>query len=104
MPAKAAIGEYGTDSGCPVLAVPAEDNDGVYPDTEDQNLYPLDAAVYIAASENSSHSFNFQGCEITAESGTYYDGANHLWILNDDMDCLGVDYGANFDILGGTEY
>ena len=104
IPAKAEIGSYGKDSGCPVLAVPTYGSSIYDLDSGGQNLYPLDTAVYITSDENSSHSFNFQGCELTAESGTYYDATNHLWILDDDLTCTGVEDGDDFDLWSGTEY
>ena len=101
IPAKAEIGSYGKDSGCPVLAVPTYGSRIYDLDSGGQNLYPLDTAVYITA---DAHSSSFDGCALQAESGTYYDGENHLWILGNDLNCSAVDIGDDFDLWSGTEY
>lgn len=82
--------DYGVGSGCPVLAVPIQLNDGdvwhsgedVYDDGEDfRPLYPYNTSASIDGNWEDGD------CTVTANSGTYYDGANHLWVLDDDLTC-----------------
>ena len=82
--------DYGVGSGCPVLAVPVQLNDGdVWHDGDEdegtwvdyRSLYPYNTTASISGQWEDSD------CSVSANSGTYYDGANHLWVLDDNLTC-----------------
>lgn len=98
--------DYGVGSGCPVLAVPIALNDGDvwhYEDEEDEEnnidyrpLYPYNTTASI------SGSWDDNDCVVTANSGTYYDGGNHLWVLDDNLTCnFSSDNQVNGDFKAG---
>lgn len=95
--------DYGSGSGCPTLAIPiALQDDDVWHagDEEDyRDLYPVSGT---SASVSGGDGSNFSGCSLSAGSGTYYDGANHLWVLDDNLTC-GFDSGAG-DFRAGNDY
>lgn len=108
--AVSAHADYGEGVGCPVLAVPILLNEGdiwhANEDSEDgwadyRNLYPV-PGTSISASGGQTDSSYFENCSLSVGSGTYYDGANHLWVLDDDLTC---DFDSeNGDFRTGTEY
>lgn len=82
--------DYGVGSGCPALAVPIQLNDDdVWHSGSEENgdwvdyrdLYPSNTSASISGDWEDSD------CVVTANSGTYYDGANHLWVLDDNLIC-----------------
>ena len=81
--------DYGEGSGCPVLAVPIALDDGDvwhYGELDDggidyRPLYPYNTTASI------SGQWEDEDCSVTANSGTYYDGANHLWVLDSSLTC-----------------
>ena len=81
--------DYG--SGCPTLAVPIQLQDGdiwhggLWDDYRDIYPYSSGAGIYITNPGTSGVSFS--GCVLDANEGTYYDGANHLWVLEEDISC-----------------
>lgn len=108
--AVSAHADYGEGTGCPVLAVPIILSDGdvwhADEDSEDgwadyRNLYPV-PGTSISASGGQGGSDDFDNCSLDVSSGTYYDGANHLWVLDDDLACF-FDY-ENGDFRTGPEY
>lgn len=91
--------DYGAGSSCPALAVPiALSGEDVWTDAN-RDLYPAsgtDAHVTNPADDGDKWS-----CELEANSGSYYDGANHLWVLDDDLTCI---FDAAGDFRGGVDY
>ena len=82
--------DYGVGSGCPVLAVPIQlnDDDVWHSGSEEEEnwvdmrpLYPYDTTASI------SGQWDDNDCVVNANSGTYYDGGNHLWVLDDNLTC-----------------
>ena len=93
--------DYGVGSGCPVLAVPVQLNDGDVWHTGDdvsdggvdyRPLYPYNTSASISGQWEDGD------CSVTANSGSYYDGANHLWILDDNLTC---DFAGSGDFRAG---
>ena len=82
--------DYG--AGCPRLAVPVDldqqffwashDEQG-YSSEEYRDLYPATGTTVYAQGGQEDVS----DCEIQAEPGTYYDGANHMWVLDGSLTC-----------------
>lgn len=100
--------DYGLGSNCPALAIPIplkdgdvwharDDEDGGWQDYRD--LYP-DAGT--EASVVNYDDDDIRSCVLLVDPGRYYDGANHMWVLDDNMEChfdeqigdfkAGVDY------------
>ena len=100
--------DYGEGSDCPVLAVPIVLDDGdvwhAARDSEDgwadyRNLYPVSGTDISASGGQPGY---FGDCSLSVGSGTYYDGANHLWVLDDNLTC---DFSSGTgDFRTGTEY
>ena len=93
--------DYGVGSGCPVLAVPIslDDGDVWHSGSEEEDdwkdlrpLYPYNTTASI------SGQWDDEDCVVHANSGTYYDGGNHLWVLDDNLTCdfAGNDNGGDF--------
>jgi hypothetical protein len=104
--------DYGADSGCPALAVPISLNDGdVWHTDEDsengwadyRDLHPL-SGTSVSASGGVPGDNEFQDCSLSVGSGSYYDGANHLWVLDDNLTCDFLYSGEEGDFRSGTEY
>lgn len=92
--------DYGAGSTCPALAVPIQlTGEDVWTDTN-RDLYPVsgtDAHVTGPAVDG-----NLWDCELSVGSGSYYDGENHLWVLDDNLSCNfngsdGGDFRAGYD-------
>lgn len=103
--------DYGADSGCPTLAVPislndddvwhsGSEEDGDWQDLRD--LYPL-SGTSVSASGGVPGDSDFQDCSLSVGSGSYYDGGNHLWVLDDNLTCDFVGNNPG-DFRSGTEY
>ena len=98
---------YGLGAGCPNLAVPISLSDGDVWHTGDQDegdwkdfrdLYPYNTSASVSGVSVDT----FENCVVTANSGTYYDGGNHLWVLDDNLTCnFSGDEG---DFRTGREY
>lgn len=92
--------DYGVGSGCPVLAVPIQlnDDDVWHAGSEEEEnwvdmrpLYPYNTTASISGQWDDGD------CVVNANSGTYYDGGNHLWVLDDNLTCDFVgDEGGDF--------
>lgn len=98
--------DYGVGSGCPVLAVPIQLNDGDIWHYEDENdpennnidyrpLYPYNTTASISGQWDDGD------CVVNANSGTYYDGGNHLWVLDDNLTCNFAYSGEGGDFRAG---
>ena len=110
MPARA---DYGVGSTCPTLAIPVSLNDddvwhsenaddGDWEDLRD--LYPASGTdAYITTYRNENGNY-LKDCSLFAGSGTYYDKANHLWVLDDDLSCNFMDSGKDGDFRTGYDY
>ena len=104
--------DYGTGSGCPALAVPLQlSGDDVWASYDDQdewgsstydyrNLYPAPGTV--ASGDNDGG--GFEDCVVEAGAGTYYDGSNHMWVLDDSLSCNFVYSGEGGDFRAGEDY
>ena len=103
--------DYGAGSGCPALAIPIQLNDddvwhsgdeeeGDWEDLRD--LYPATGTNARVTSYADDDSFGW-GCRLSAGAGSYYDGSNHLWVLDDNLTCdfNGSDGG---DFRAGVDY
>lgn len=101
---------YGSGSDCPVLDVPVNlsgndvwasyDNEG-WSSEDYRHLYPYDTNANVEDGSYDGFDYGYP-CILTADSGTYYDGANHLWVLDDDLTCE-MGY-AGGDFRAGDEY
>ena len=85
---------YGSGSGCGALAIPVSLTDGDIwhvgdmassVDEDFRDLYPYNTAATVRSGNTPDYS-----CVIQAQSGTYYDGANHLWVLDKNLVCSDV--------------
>lgn len=96
------------DGTCPTLAVPVQlSGDDVWALYEDgywaedyRNLYPVSGTSTDAYSGDG----DMWNCIVEAGSGTYYDGANHLWVLDDDLTCNIGESGTGGDFRAGEGY
>ncbi len=104
---------YITDTGCPTLAVPIQLNDGDiwHSGSEEdgdwmdlRNLYPLSGNAQFTSNQGD-YGNDLQDCSLSVGSGSYYDGGNHLWVLDDNLTCdfVGNDNGGDFR-AGEVEY
>ena len=110
MPARA---DYGAGSECPTLAIPVllndddvwhsgNKDDGDWEDLRD--LYPAsgtEAYITTYSDENGNY---LEDCSLFAGAGTYYDKANHLWVLDDDLSCDFMGSGEDGDFRTGYDY
>ena len=104
--------DYGEGTGCPVLAVPIQLNDGdIWHSGSDEDgdwkdlrdLHPVSGTnAYITSYEND-YGNGIQDCGLSFGSGTYYDGGNHLWVLDDNLTCDFSDDNTG-DFRAGKEY
>lgn len=91
--------DYG-GTGCPVLAVPIDLYDGGVWQDEGRDLYPYsNTSASITEPANDMYD-----CVVTANSGTYYDGGNHLWVLDDNLTCNYIGSGNGGDFRAGVDY
>lgn len=93
--------DYAVD--CPPLAVPIQLNDGdIWHDDDSgddyRSLFPYDTSADV-----TDGSIYDGYCSLEATSGTYYDNANHLWVLDDDLTCEMV-WADDGDFRSGYEY
>jgi len=101
--------DYGLGSGCPALAVPVilsgDDVWASYDDTDDDGYALYDYRDLYPVSGTSASADNYGGdfwdCELEAGAGTYYDGANHLWVLDDNLTC---NFDGAGDFRAGYDY
>lgn len=108
---------YGSGTNCPVLAVPVYDADNSvwsptnsFDDSDLRDLHPMpdtdteqgpDIDVDLQNYTISSID-DINECHLGVGAGKYYDGANHLWTLNDSLYC--AFGGSNDNFRAGTEY
>ena len=101
--------DYGAGSGCPALAIPVDLNqqsfwashdEQDYSSEEYRDLCPATGTTAYASGGQEG----VQDCEIEAGGGTYYDGANHMWVLDGSLTCAfnGSNNGGEFRT--GWEY
>lgn len=98
--------DYGMGTSCPVLAVPVQLSDGdIWHAGDEAEGTWVDYRDLHPVSGTDVHVTNDGGlwdCSLSVGSGTYYDGANHLWVLDDSLTC---DFdGASGDFRAGVEY
>jgi len=100
--------DYGEGAGCPVLAVPVMLDDGdIWHTDEDsddggldyRDLYPVSGTSISASGGQDGY---YDDCSLSVGSGTYYDGANHLWVLDENLTCDYSQEGGDFRT--GTDY
>lgn len=101
--------DYGSDSGCPTLAIPIQLSDGDiwHAGDEDEGNWVDYRDLYPVSGTSASviDGFgDFSSCSLSAGSGTYYDGANHLWVLDDNLTCDFVYSGSSGDFRAGFDY
>ena len=87
--------DYGEGSGCPTLAVPVGLEQGDIWHNEStgadyRDIYPVTEGAVTVVEGGAT---NKEDCVVNADAGNYYDGANHLWVLE-------YDYGLRCGING----
>ena len=99
--------DYGAGSGCPTLAIPIQlDDDDIWHAGDDENgnwvdyrdLHPYNTSASVSGDVGDAD------CELLADAGTYYDGANHLWVLEGSLTCGFMNSGEDGDFRAGQEY
>ena len=105
--------DYGEGTGCPVLAVPIQlndddiwhsgsDEDGDWEDLRD--LHPVSGTNVYITSYSDENGNDLEDCSLSVGSGTYYDGGNHLWVLDDNLTCDFASGENGGDFRSGLEY
>lgn len=97
------------DGTCPTLAVPVQlSGDDVwasYDDTNEDGYALYDYRDLYPVSGTSADAYSGDGdmynCVVEAGAGTYYDGSNHMWVLDDDLSCNFVGSGEGGDFRAG---
>lgn len=94
--------DYGAGSTCPALAVPVQlTGEDVWTDTN-RDLYPASGTVVNVTQPRDADNNEYRDCRLSAGAGSYYDGGNHLWVLDDNLTCNfngsdGGDFRAGYD-------